>query len=131
MGTSDDSAAGFESPSRRPPIRPMIKSAKKNVNAPRKKPSAGKPLRPAKCTASKTSSYATAETSTPAPKPMIKPSVRLLKFSHDAKRPPTMSEDPATKPQKNALPIAPTMRARQTNFKQKRQPVAGAPPSRR
>ena len=63
----------------------------------------GNPVPPASLTDSNTISKATAEISTPAPKAMMAPSVRLPTFTDNPITPPRSSDEQATKPHKNAL----------------------------
>ncbi|MBW2547428.1 MAG: helix-turn-helix domain-containing protein [Deltaproteobacteria bacterium] len=50
--------------------------------------------------------------------------VRFPRGTHDASNPPRTRDDAATRPQRNALAIRETMRARQPNFKKKPQQAA-------
>jgi len=50
---------------------------------------------------------------------MIKPSGRFPMVTQEARSPPTIKEEAATRPQKNALPMEATMRVCQPEFKRK------------
>src|SRR5215831_3626897 len=85
------------------PKLPMSASLPKKTSAPAKNPNAGNPLPAASLMDSNTSSYATADSKTPAPNAMITPSHFLLMATDAPSNPPMASDEVAMSPQRNAL----------------------------
>src|SRR5215831_8634848 len=85
------------------PKLPMSASLPKKTSAPAKNPNAGNPLPAASLMDSNTSSYATADSKTPAPNAMITPSHFLLMATDAPSKPPMASDEVAIRPQTNAM----------------------------
>src|SRR5262249_11719471 len=100
-----------------PPNLQTNSTLKKKTRAPEKTPKPETPLPAASLMDSNTSSYATADSKTPAPNAMITPSHFLLMATDAPSKPPMASDDVAIRPQMNALNMTYRMRPMRSPLK--------------